>query len=280
MRCATTQALWGGSESSLSQQWITISDGGPAQPIVLAVDFDATGRKDATFRDLVQLLPRPLTVWLSAQPPDSHRKALPPSEYLAWWADDSLRPPVSVGAVLGYCAGSLFASALADEIEQRQGFRPRVVLFNPGKPDATTLWRDFDGVIQSMSLLTGEERSAFLERGRKEIDADQASFDEVSDAIFELYGEASRITFQRGGIDADVGEELIEVFRSYISYLRATRDVEYREEWAEAAALVSRGHTQESAFTRTEIRSEVGREHLLGDRDVAQAVFRLIDSEA
>jgi hypothetical protein len=263
----------------LSQQWIPISEGEPDRPVVLAVDFDATGRKDATFRDLVQLLPAPLTVWLAARPPDSGAEDLPPSEYLEWWAGDSLQPPVQVGAVLGYCAGSLFASALADEIERRQGTRPKVVLFNPGTPDASTLGRDYRSTIASMSLLSQEERTTFIERADKHIDASGATFDEVSNTIFDLFGEASRIMFQRADIDADIGEELIGVFRSYISYLRAARRLEHRREWASAWAVVSHEHTQETAFTTSEIRSETAREFLLNDPAVALATFRLIGSE-
>ncbi|WP_051753601.1 hypothetical protein [Streptosporangium amethystogenes] len=264
----------------MNQQWSTVSDNGLTRPVVLAVDFDATGRREATFYDLVQLFPGPLTVWLSAQPPKGYDESLSPDEYLAWWAGDSLGASVRVGAVLGYCAGSLFASALADEIERRQAFRPRVVLFNPGKPNATTLNRDFDGTIRSMALLTSEERSAFLEKARIRLDAPFASFDDACEVVLDLYGQASRVTFSRAGIDLDVGEELLGVFRSYASYLRAAHQVEYRPEWAEAAAVLSREHPGEPAFTRTHIRSEVGREHLLGDPGVARTAFRLIESEA
>lgn len=264
----------------MKQQWSAISDDGPARPVVLAVDFDASGRKEATFHDLVELFPRPLTVWLGTQPPESYEKGLSPSEYLAWWAGESLDSPTPVGAVLGYCAGSLFASALADELEERQGFRPRTVLFNPGKPDASTLRRDFEGTMQSMSLLSPEERSAFVEQGGVRLGAASASFDEACGAVLDLYGRASRVTFARAGIDADVGEELLGVFRSYTSYLRAAREMEYRAQWAGATAVLSQEHPREPAFTHTEIRTEVGRERLLADPEVARTVFRLIESEA
>lgn len=264
----------------MPKEWIPISDGPAERPIVLTVDFDATGRKDTTFRDLVKSFPAPLTVWLGAQPPESHRADLSPEEYLAWWAGDSLGASVRVGAVLGYCAGSVFASALADRIEERQGSRPRVVLFNPGKPDAHTLGRDLRSTIESMSLLDAEERADFLRRADKHIDAPSATFDEVSDALFDLFGEASRIVFQRADIDADVGEELIGVFRSYVSYLRAARRVEYRGRWAESCAHVSEEHAPKTPFTERETRWATGREYLLGNAGVARATFRLIGSEA
>lgn len=269
----------GGSELSLSQGWNIISDGGLTRPVVLAVDFDTTGRKEATFHDLVQSFPGPRTVWLSAQPPDSHRAELSPSEYLTWWAGDSLGVSTQVGAVMGYCAGSYFAAALADAMEQRQGFRPKVVLFNPGRPDVTTLRTDFAGTIDSMSLLTPDERSGFLEKGRTALDASSASFDEACETVLGLYGQASRVTFSRAGIDADVGDELLGVFRSYTSYLRAARQVEYRPEWAESAAVVSKEHSSKPAFTRTRIRSEAGRENLLGEPEVARTAFRLVEAE-
>ena len=264
----------------MNEQWSTISENALTRPIVLAVDFDVTGRKEATFYDLVQSFPRPLTVWLSAQPPDSYCKNLAPGEYLTWWASDSLGARVRVDAILGYCAGSLFASALADEMERRQGFRPKVVLFNPGKPGATTLKRDFNGTIQSMFLLTDQERSDFLERAERRLDGSLASFDEECDVVLDLYAQAIRITFSRAGIDSDVGDDLLGVFRSYTSHLRAAREVEYRPEWAKAAAVLSREHAQDPAFTQTPLRSGTGRERLLGDPEVARTAFRLIGSES
>jgi hypothetical protein len=268
-----------GSEFPLHQQWSTISENALTRPIVLAVDFNVTGRREATFSDLVQSFPNPLTVWLSMQPPDSYSKHLAPSDYLTWWAGDSLGTLVRVGAILGYCAGSLFASALADEVERRQDFRPKVVLFNPGKPGAATLKRDFDGTIQSMLLLTSQERSDFLERAEAKLDGSLASFDEECGVAFDLYTQASRICFSRAGIDADVGDDLLGVFRSYTSYLHAARGVEYRPEWAKATAVLSREHSQDPAFTQTPLRSGIGRERLLADPEVALTAFRLIGSE-
>ncbi|MBT2212357.1 hypothetical protein [Actinomadura sp. NEAU-AAG7] len=257
----------------MSQPWTTISDGGPARPVVLAVDYDATGRRDATFRDLVELLPSPLTVRLSGQPPRGERTD---AQLLDRWAGDL---PATVGAILGYCAGSIFACALADRIERERGTRPATVLFNPGRPDASTLRRDFDGVVGSMSLLDPRERADFLEKAAKQVAATPDDFDEVAGALYELYGQASRITFERADIDADVGEELVAVFGSYISYLRAARRVEPGPGWARGAAVVSRDHVQPAAFTPNPVRTGLERERLLGDPAVAQAVVRLIGAE-
>ena len=268
------------SERPLAQQWTTLSEDRQAGPAVLAVDFDATGRKEATFHDLVQLLAGSRTVRLSVQPPDSHQKALSPDEYLSWWGGEALGSPEGVGAVLGYCAGSLFACSLADEAERRQGFRPRVVLFNPGKPDATTLKRDFDGTVESMSLLKPDERDAFLARAAARLAETAGSFGDACEAVLDLYDQASGITFERAGIDADVGAELMSVFRSYASYLRAARRVDYRPEWASATALLSTEHVDKPVFAHRELPTGVARERLLADPQVARAVSRLLSTEA
>ncbi|MDL4820042.1 hypothetical protein [Actinomadura opuntiae] len=259
----------------MSQTWTTISDGGPERPAVLAVDFDATGRAEATFRELVESFTAALPVRLCGQPPAGHREDLPPAAYLDWWADGA---PERVGAVLGYCAGSLFACALADVLAERRGSRPAVVLFNPGRPDVRTIRRDFDGIVGTMPALEPRERAAFHARAADLAAGTPDAFDEVADAILGLYGEASRLAFRRAGVDDDVGAELVAVFRSYVSYLRAARRIEYRPEWAAETTLVSRDHAPGPEFGRTPIWAGSGRDRLLADPDVAAAVHRLLST--
>lgn len=263
----------------MAQQWTTISEDRRGGPAVLAVDFDATGRKEATFHDLVELFPGSRTLRLSVQPPKSHDEALAPGDYLSWWGGGAMASSAGVGAVVGYCAGSLFACSLADELEQRQGFRPNVVLFNPGKPDATTLKRDFDGTVGSMSMLKPDERDAFLDEAAVRLAETGDAFGDACDAVLDLYDRASRITLERAGVDADVGAELMGVFRSYASYLRAARLIEYCPRWASATALLSLEHVGKPVFAHKEIPTGVARERLLANTGVARTAFRLITAE-
>src|SRR5258708_38722188 len=113
--------------ATASEAWTHISGSG-GDSVVLAVDFDGSGRREATFRDLVKLLPEDLDVWHAVPPEDSHVPGLPPEHYVDWWRGGTGRP---VRAVLGYCAGSVYASALADALEADRGARPPGVLFHP-----------------------------------------------------------------------------------------------------------------------------------------------------
>jgi hypothetical protein len=130
---------------SKADAWIQISSGGTTS-VFLAFDSDLTSRSEATFRDLVRMFPAPLTVLQATQPPGSFSAALPAGRYLDWWREGIACVDARIGAILGYCAGSVFASAMADELEVRQGARPAVVLFNPGKPALATLDRDSDHI--------------------------------------------------------------------------------------------------------------------------------------
>jgi hypothetical protein len=247
----------------MSGAWHRLSEGGAAHR-VLAVDFDATGRHEATFRDLVRALPGPLTVWHATPPPAGQ-------PFLDWWAG---QVPDEVTAVLGYCAGGVFACALADDLERRTGRRPTVVLFNPGPPTVATVHRDFGAVFDAMAALDESEGGALRARlAAATVDTDDLGL--VGSRLLEIHQDACRRIFPRMDIDPDVGEQLSGLLRSYVSYLTAARRLPPRPAWAAATSLFSREYDGVAGFG-TPVLFDVARARLLADPEVAATAYGLV----
>jgi len=259
--------------NDLAGGWTCISEqvGGD---LVLAVDFDAAVRREATFRDLARRLPD-MEIW-HAVPPDQPA-AGQPRHYLDRWLE--LPRAGRVGAVFGYCAGSVFASALAEDLEQRQGSRPEVILFNPGPPSVATLDRDFRGVVGSMEALSSAERADVLGRADSVLARCGDDFDAVSAEYAALYRQACLVVFQRMGIDGDVGDELTDLFRSYVSYLAAARQLQREPLLAPGTSITAREH-RGAVCTQEEVTFDLARGDLLRSRAVATTVSELITVKA
>jgi hypothetical protein len=261
------QVIRQGLELSLKQPWIALSDVGVGRPTVLAIDFDTTGRTTGTFRDLIRLLPGTVNCWLSQQPALNGLQPLNFRSYVAWWTEGLAALPGRVDAVLGYCAGALFASALAEEIFSRQASRPAVVLLDPEEPSTVALLEDLNRAIASMTLLTPSEQAEFQAEARECTSGTLIQFEAACDAAFQVYRRASRTVLDRARIEPEVGEELMSVFRSYLP------------QGASATALLPGGHRYDPALARTQIQAGIPKEELLRDAWVAHTVYRLIGGE-
>ncbi|WP_306337748.1 hypothetical protein [Streptomyces sp. KL118A] len=252
---------------------------GAGADVVLAVDFYGTGRQEATFRHLCELLPDAPEVWHAVPPSvDGDWSAATGAGHLRWWTEGlaAVAGERRVRAVVGYCAGSVFASALADGLAERQGDRPTVVLFNPGAPGVATLTRDFRGLVEGMDVLTDEERGGML----TEIEAiRQAHAPDalvpVAEQYAALYRKGCELLCQRLEVDAELGDELAAVLHSYLAYLTAALDVPPNPAWRSATSITSREH-RGADFTDTERGFDVARADLLSSRDVAAAVGPLL----
>lgn len=261
----------------MADGWTRISSGRPG-PAFLAIDFDLTSRRDAGFRDLVKLFPEPLNVFQTAQPSESFRKFLPVSRYLDWWHADPSISSAGIGGILGYCAGATFVPAMADEIEYRQGTRPMAILFNPGKPDLATLIRDFRMAVTALSPLTPTEQEMAW-REAEFLTGHEEEFRVAADHIMLLYSKFSQIAFARLGIDNDVGESLAGVFRSYLSYLCAARELEYQPGCPAATALHSAEWNHDAELTPRARPFPVSRDDLLRTPAVAELTFDMLTAE-
>ncbi|MEV7866767.1 hypothetical protein AB0P17_11825 [Streptomyces sp. NPDC088124] len=247
--------------------------------VVLAVDFAATGRREATFAELAGLLPGSFDVQQAVPPPDA--PATGPEDdrarrYLQRWAGQVAYGPAArpVRAVLGYCAGGVFASRLADIVERRQGERPVLLLLDPEVPGVAGLDRDIRRAVGGMDGVSDEERDGLLRGIGRIRDAAGDDFDKAAEAFVALYREAYATALARMGVGGDFAEQLTRLFRSYTGYLSAARHLGPGPGWASAVSLLSAGVTGGS--TGREFRFPVSQEDLLRDPGVVRTIYELI----
>src|SRR5690606_39865971 len=80
--------------------------------VVLATDFPVTGRNEGGFTDLTPSLELDCALWQTVAPARVPGPGIDQDEYLAPCLAEVAASGRTVRAVLGYCAGSLFAGAL------------------------------------------------------------------------------------------------------------------------------------------------------------------------
>ncbi|WP_157187624.1 hypothetical protein [Nocardia vinacea] len=247
--------------------------------LVVAVDFDLTSRGEAGFRDLAALLPEPVTVWLTAQPPASVADTASGEAYTAWWWERLAASGAEIDAILGYCAGSVFASALADEVARQQGRRPATIVFNPGRPTRDSVFRDIRTTLTALSPLSAAERDDLIGEASALLQEWPRDVPGILDRLLALYRDAARDAFERVGVAPDVGAELIDVFASYTAYLRAASTMAPHPRWSSATAVISAEDDGEPGFTAHRIPTAIGRRDLLRTPQVARLVLNAMQPE-
>ncbi|MEU6809457.1 hypothetical protein ABZ920_10700 [Streptomyces sp. NPDC046831] len=258
-----------------TQSWRRLGEGDPTRT-VLAVDFDSAGRPEAGFRRFAAHLAPEREIWLTDQPAAAERELLSAADYLRWWG---LMPkgPRRVDTVMGYCVGGVFASALADEIAARQGERPALLLFDPEPVDRLSLYRDFRKAADTMAVLPEQQRA---EAAAEVLAVCEAAGDDDFTAtaahVVKVYETVAGAAFDLLGLDEETSEDLLGLFRSYVSYLHAARQLRPEEGWAAALALTSARSSPGAVHARAEQRFPLDTAALLDDAAVAAAAHRFL----
>ncbi|MFG2846350.1 hypothetical protein ACGF12_24725 [Kitasatospora sp. NPDC048296] len=272
--------------------WKRLADGGNSKGILLAVDFDTTGRPEARFADLLANLGPEFAAWETVPPPAAAEAARSGTGYLDHWTGgleglggtDGEWP--AVHAVLGFCGGAIYAAALAERIAERQGRAPLLVLFDPELSTAQTLIWQFHKVIGFLSAVISDEQiAAAREMG-------QQAYDEIPD-VMALKDELLRLMREFGepaliaaGLDETRREELFAVFESFLCYLAAASQIDPLPQWRSAVAYSSTSPLSGlNAMRDAGLQIEVGEEirvdtdHgvMLADKELAAATARLLD---
>lgn len=248
--------------------WRRLSNG-DRDKVVLAIDFDSTVRPEARFDRLAGLLEPAREVWLTAQPDAAEREPLPPEAYLTFWGD---RPAGRVDTVMGYCVGCVFAPALADVIALDQGERPALLLVDPEPVVTASLHRDFEKAVGGMTVLTETERATAVAEARTLCLTAGDDFAAAAAGVVKLYATTAGAAFERLGVDEETSEDLLGLFRSYVSYLSAGFALEPERGWASAVALTSSLSSPGARYAASAQRFPIGSEDMLSDRRVADAV--------
>lgn len=255
-------------------EWRRLHDA-PQAPLVLACDFDGSARSGATFDDLARLLPNEVEydVCVSRPPPPGGQDGT--VGMFASLTRDVGRWAADVHAVLGYCAGSVFAQALADRIESIHGSRPIVVLLDPMSPSLATFHDEFSEAVGSMTEIRDSESHEYLRRAEAAVlRADPASFQDCADEIAAVYLEACVLNLERLGIDATIAGELAEMFASYGSYLASAAEMAIDGgQWDRCVIVASRGGVTAG------VEVDVDADRLLADQRSVDIVARALGGE-
>jgi hypothetical protein len=263
--------------------WNVLSGGdGVDEDVVLASDFPATGRTVAGFGDLVKGLGLSASVWETAPPRAGEERGMTGADYVERWLPAAEDRTVTV--VLGFCVGAVFAAELATRIGAR-GTAPRLVLFDPERPDPDLLHRHYHELIGGLSsVLTETETEKAREAGRQ-ARARHTTMRSLGGELCALFAEFGEPAFHRTGLDASRSGEVVATFTSFLSYLVAAADLDPLKAWSAAVAISSgSAHSglnvlPEPERARTvarEIRFDMHHGELLRDMDVAEVARPLL----
>jgi hypothetical protein len=218
--------------------WRILSKGSRPE-ILLAVDFDVTGRPEARFSDLVANLETDHGVWESVPTPLGSADLAGGSGHLDAWHEGlgPDRPPVK--AVMGYCVGGVYAAELAARLTATQDRPPLVLLFDPELSTAPTLYWQFHKVMEFMrSTGAGPEIDAAQDAGRQ---AQESARDltELARELVGLFRATGETVLTRAGLDATRRAELTDVFTAFMSYLAGGGRFDPLSRWTSAVAISS-----------------------------------------
>lgn len=247
--------------------------------VVLCVDFEATGRAEASFADLAPLMTSQGEIWTTTVPPASSGAALTAADYVALWSDGVVAAGRTVRSVVGFCAGAAFGARLAMEIGERTGDRPPVVLLDPEIPTVSTLIAQFDAAMKGVANLLTTEESTLAARVPEEARAtgDLASAARTLAGAYESIGGP---VFSRLGLKADYRDDLISSFETLMSYLVAAGGIGRSPAWGSATVILSSDAPSPAWNGAEAIRVSAAHADLLRNSETGQLLAELLASPA
>jgi len=267
-----------------SKAWRSLAVGGDPASTVLAVDFDATGRQEARFSDMLPRLGGGVTM-METVPYTDVENAL---ELVEQWVRPHEEAKTQVRAVLGYCAGAVFAATLTERISGWQDEPPLLLLFDPEISDPRSLLWQFYKTVGIMSSTIGEQDAAAAREQAQQICENAADMDEISQKLSVLVREIGGPALARAGLSQARSDELFTVFASFMRYLALASQIDPLEQWRHAVAFSSTSPLNGMRAMRTggifaevarEVEADVEHDKLLADEKVAEAVRRLLSGE-
>jgi acyl carrier protein len=210
-------------ENQVPGEWKVLSSG-CAAGIVLTIDFEAVGRPEACFSDLAAMLGPSREVWAATELPSGTDAAARASAYLQHWTRDLRDGGREVSAVLGFCAGGVFAAALADEIAQWQAEPPAAILLDPEVPTSATLVKQLENATRGLEQAGSETGLAKARETAARLGSTE-DLPSLGRKLTFLYHELSEPVFAQIGLDAEDQADLVQSFGSLMSYLAAAAEL-------------------------------------------------------
>lgn len=254
--------------------------------LIIASDFFASvGRTVGGFGDLVTGLQPSLSIWETMPPPPGAEAGMSASDHVDRWMADVQDSGQVVHAVFGFCVGSVFAAALTEQIAAGQGRAPRLIVFDPERPHAALLHRHYGDALQLVSrALSAPEMTAAIQAGDWAI-AESSGLAELATRLSTTLTEIVDPALERAGLNASRRAELLDTFRSFLSYLAASAVIDPTRSWLEATAISSATprnglnvlpDAERAKTVARELRFDVKHADLLRNADVAAEVRKLL----
>jgi hypothetical protein len=228
-----------------ASSWDVISDGGN-RAVILAVDFPAAGRVEATFADLAEHIGSRWSHYdiLQTVPPTGpgDRNASG-QDYIRRWTREIQAAGRPVAAVLGYCAGAVYTAAIADEIGRWQQPAPPVIVFDPQVGDgplSEEMYREMYRVLGS--LLSADKVSDAKKKAADLVVARDGDLFDLADALTGFFRETATPAFDRLGLSEAGRTQIVGLFQDYLSWLSATTYFDPSRTWKSAWAVLSTEH--------------------------------------
>ncbi|MGA6163604.1 hypothetical protein [Amycolatopsis magusensis] len=272
----------------MSTQWQIVHDA-ESPEVVLATDFPVSGRNEGGFTELAPRLDLDCQLWQTVPPVVAPGTDLDPADYLRPWLTEIRESGYRVRSVLGYCAGSVFAGALAQEIARWQDGAPSIVVFDPELVDVPTVHLQFGRVIGNMTTVLEADELTYTEQEAQRLaKADGVTPAEFAANLFEMFRPLGEKALARTGMEPEFAEELISLVGSFMAYLSVASNIDPRPGWARATAisstspgsglnrLRSSGQGGEPGFVAEELRFDVEHRDLLRTDDAAKAVAEIL----
>ncbi|MGW7260545.1 hypothetical protein [Streptomyces sp. NPDC054834] len=271
--------------------WNVLTGGDPTS-VVLAADFDASGRAEARFTDFVGHLGGGLTVWETVPQAVATRPDLPAEAYVKQWTDEVRASGRTVRAVLGFCAGSVYAAALAHEVEAWQGSFPLTVLFDPERASAASMYWQFHKAVDQMTPTLGPAETGAAQDAGQRAQEDSPNLSDLARRLLLIYHSVAGKAFDKLGLDAARRAELTETAGAFLSYLATAEQIEPLPAWRRSTVITSATPTsglnalralhpgQFDDLPAEELRFDVAHVDLLRTPEIARAVSRLITDRA
>jgi hypothetical protein len=192
-----------------------------------------------------------------------------------------------IRAILAYCAGSVYAAALAKELAAR-GVRVPLVLFDPETVDADAMLFEFNQAIGFMAGVIPEPEIDAWKEIATRVRARHVRLRPLCVELLGLVREVGAPALDRAGLSQELREELIGMLGSFMYYLTAAGEIDPWDHWSTAVVLTS--NSPLSGFNamragrqdgpRIEVRHEIAVDvdnmRLLSDPAVASVVYELL----
>lgn len=231
---------FGGIHMPSPTVWNVVLDSGADTDIVLAADFPVTGRNEGGFADLAPGLRLDCALWQTVAPVRSPETDALDDAYLEPWLSEVAASGRTVRAVLGYCAGSVFAGVLAEKIAARQSTAPLVVVFDPELVDVPTVHLQFGRVIGNMTtVLTAEEISELTGAAEQLVAKPGIEPAEFAAGLYAAFRPIGTAALRRAGLDEDYAGELVQLVGSFMAYLATAAGLDPRPGWSRATVITS-----------------------------------------